>query len=164
MVVPIDKFTKWPEATAVAKANKNSALKFIKDLVARFGILNQIITDNGTQFTSNLFGDYCNDMGIKLCFTSVAHPQSNVQAERANVEILKGLKTRTYDELRKHGSGWVDELPAVMWANRTAPSRATGEMPFFLVYGAEAVLSAEVTLGSPRVRSYQEEDQDARWQ
>ena len=77
MVVPIDKFTKWPEATTVVKADKNSALKFIKDLVARFGILNQIITDKGTQFTSNLFGDYCNDMGIKLCFAFIAHPRSN---------------------------------------------------------------------------------------
>jgi hypothetical protein len=82
--------------------------------------------------------------------------------ERANAEILKGLKTRTYDELRKHGSGWVDELPAVIWANRTIPSRATGETPFFLVYGAEAVHPAEVTLGSPHVRACQEEDQDAR--
>ena len=48
MYVAIDKFMKWPEATAVVKANKNLALKFIKDLVARFGIPNRIITDNGT--------------------------------------------------------------------------------------------------------------------
>ena len=76
--------TLWsrPEATAVVKANKNSALKFIKDLVARFCIPNWIITDNGTQFTSNLFGDYCDVMGIKLCFASIAHPRSNGQAER----------------------------------------------------------------------------------
>ena len=86
---------------------------------------------------------------------NIAHPQSNGQAERANTEILKGLKTRMYDELRKHGSGWVDELPAVIWANRTTPNRATGETPFFLVYGAEAVLPGEVTLGSPRVRANQ---------
>jgi len=33
------------------------------------------------QFTSNLFGDYCNDMGIKLCFASVVHPGSNGQAD-----------------------------------------------------------------------------------
>jgi len=48
LYVAIDKFMKWPEATAVVKANKNLALKFIKDLVARFGIPNRIITDNGT--------------------------------------------------------------------------------------------------------------------
>ena len=57
MYVVIDKFTKWPEATAAMKANKNSALKFIKDLVARIGVPNRIITDNRTQFTSNLFGE-----------------------------------------------------------------------------------------------------------
>ena len=142
MYVALDKFTKWLEATTVIKANKNSALKFIKDLVAQFGIPNRIITDNGTQFTSNLFGDYYDDMGMKLCFASVAHPQSNGQAKQANAEILKGVKTRTYDELKKHGSRWVDELPAVVWANQTTPSRATGETPFFLVYGAEVVVSA----------------------
>ena len=108
LYVAIDKFTKWPEAAVVVKANKNSALKFIKDLVARFGVPNRIITDNGTQFTSNLVGDYCDDMGIKLCFASVAHPRSNGQAERANAEILKGLKTWTYNELKKHGSKWID--------------------------------------------------------
>ena len=94
LYVAIDKFTKWPKETTVVKANKNSALKFIKDLVARFGVPNRIITDNGTQFPSNLFGDYCDDMGIKLCFASVAHPRSNGQVEQANVEILKGQKTR----------------------------------------------------------------------
>jgi len=104
------------------KANKNSALKFIKDLVARFGVPNRIITDNGILFTSKLFGNYCDDMGIKLCFASVAHPRSNGQVGRANAKILKELKTRTYNELKKHGSGWIDELLAMVWANRTTPN------------------------------------------
>ena len=65
----------------VIKANKNSALKLTKDLLARFGVPNRIITDKGMQFTSNLFGDYCDNMGIKLCFASVAHPGSNGQAD-----------------------------------------------------------------------------------
>ena len=121
---------------------------------------NRIITDNGTQFTSELFGDYCEDMGIKLCFASPAHPRSNGQVERANAEILKGLKTKTFNILKKHGDSWIEELPAVLWANRTTPSRATGETPFFLVYGAEAVLPSELTLRSPRATMYCEADQD----
>ncbi|XP_039805149.1 uncharacterized protein LOC120669468 [Panicum virgatum] len=136
------------EAIAVVKTNKNSVLKFIKDLVPCFDVPNRIITDNGTQFTSNLFGDYCDDMGIKMCFASAAHPRSNGQAERANTEILRGLKTWTYNELKKHGSRWIDELPAVVWIDGTTPNQATRETLFFLVYGAEAVLPAEVTLGS----------------
>jgi hypothetical protein len=47
--------------------------------------------------------------------------------ERANAEILRGLKTRTYDCLKKHGANWVSELLSVLWGNRTTPSRATGE-------------------------------------
>ena len=121
---------------------------------------NRIITDNGTQFTSDLFGCYCEDMGIKLCFASPAHPESNGQAERANAEILKGLRTKTYNCLKKHGNSWIEELPAVLWANRTTPSRATGETPFFMVYGAEAMLPSELTLGSPRATLFGQVDQD----
>nr|CAE01745.2 OSJNBb0056F09.8 [Oryza sativa Japonica Group] len=88
LYVAVDKFTKWPEAYPVIKIDKHSTLKFIKGITARFGVPNRIITDNGTQFTSELFGDYCEDMGIKLCFASPAHPRSNGQVERANAEIL----------------------------------------------------------------------------
>jgi hypothetical protein len=80
--------------------------------------------------------------------------------ERANAEILKGLKTRTYDGLEKHGKKWIDELPCALWRNRTSPSRATGETPFFMVYGAEVVLPPEVTMGSVRVQTYDEAAQD----
>nr|AAP53804.1 retrotransposon protein, putative, unclassified [Oryza sativa Japonica Group] len=160
LYVAVDKFTKWPEAYLVIKIDKHSALKFIRGITARFRVPNRIITDNGTQFTSELFGDYCEDMGIKLCFASPAHPRSNGQVERANAEILKGLKTKTFNILKKHGDSWIEELPAVLWANQTTPSRATGEMPFFLVYGAEAVLPSELTLRSPRVTMYCEADQD----
>jgi hypothetical protein len=76
--------------------------------------------------------------------------------ERANAEILRGLKTRTYDCLKKHGANWVNELPSVLWGKRTTPSRATEETPFFLVYGAEACLPPEIIMGSPWVRSFDE--------
>jgi hypothetical protein len=71
--------------------------------------------------------------------------------ERANAEILRGIKTRTYDCLKKHSANWVSELPSVLWGNRTTPSQAIGETPFFLVYGAEACLPLEIIMGSPRV-------------
>jgi transposase InsO family protein len=55
LYVTIDKFTKWLEATPVVKINKQSVVKFIKSIVCRFRVLNRIITDNGSQFTSGAF-------------------------------------------------------------------------------------------------------------
>jgi hypothetical protein len=70
--------------------------------------------------------------------------------------ILQGLKPRIFDRLNKSGRKWPQELPAVVWSLRTTPSRATGFTPFFLVYGAEAILPTDLEYGSPRVRSYNE--------
>jgi transposase InsO family protein len=64
LYVAINKFTKWPEATPVVKINKQSAVKFIKSIICRFGVPNRIITDNGSQFTSGTFQRYCEDLGI----------------------------------------------------------------------------------------------------
>ena len=71
----------------------------------------------------------------------MAHPRSNGQAERANAEVLKGLKTRTFKKkLEACGRGWYDELRSILWSIHTTATKPTGETPFFLVYGAEAVL------------------------
>ena len=162
LYVAIDKFTKWPEAEAVTQIDKHSAIKFIKNIVARFGVPNRLITDNGTQFTSHAFIDYCETLGTRVCYASAAHPQSNGQAERANAEILKGLKTKSFHPLKKKGVNWISELHSVLWSLRTSPSRATGETPFFLVYGAEAVLPTELTYTSPWVALFEEETQTQR--
>jgi hypothetical protein len=149
LFVAIDKFTKWPEATPVVSITQGAIVAFLKSIVYRFEVPSRIIMDNGTQFTCRLFQEYCEGIDTQLCFASVAHPKSNSQVERANAEILKGLKTRIYDCLKKHGANWVKELPSVLWGNWTTPSRATGETPFFLVYGAEACLPPEILMGSP---------------
>ena len=133
MYVAIDKFTKWPEVEAVRKVTAQSAIKFFKGLVCRFGVPNRIITDNGTQFTTHAFMQYIEDLGSRVCFASLAHPWSNGQAERANAEVLRGLRTKSFDRLRKSGRRWIDELPAVLWSIRTTPNRATGQTPFALV-------------------------------
>jgi hypothetical protein len=67
--------------------------------------------------------------------------------------ILQGLKPRIYNDLNKFGKRWMKELPLVVWSLRTTPSCATGFMPFFLVYGAEAVLPTDLEYGSPRTKA-----------
>jgi hypothetical protein len=73
--------------------------------------------------------------------------------ERANGMILQGLKPRIYNDLNKFGKRWMKELPSVVWSLRTTPSRATGFLPFFLVYGVEAILPTDLEYGSPRTKA-----------
>jgi hypothetical protein len=110
-----------------------------------------------------VFQGYCKDLGIQICYAFIAHPESNGQVERANAEILKGLKTHTYDGLKKLSKKWIDEFSCALWDNRTSPSQTTGETLFFLVYGAEANLPPEVTMGSLRVQTYDKAAQDQIW-
>jgi hypothetical protein len=130
---------------------------FFTNIIHRFGVLNSIITDNGTQFTGRKFLDFCEDHHIRVDWAAVAHPMTNGQVERANGMILQGLKPRIYNDLNKFGRRWMKELPLGDWSLRTTPSRATGFTPFFLVYGVEAILPTDLEYGSPRRRAYDDQ-------
>ena len=67
--------------------------------------------------------------------------------------MLKIIKTR----LKVAKGIWPDELPSVLWAYRTTTRTPTGETPFQLTYGADAVIPAEIGLTSYRVQSYTED-------
>ncbi|GKV40125.1 hypothetical protein SLEP1_g47794 [Rubroshorea leprosula] len=147
LVVAVDYFTKWIEAKPLSTTTERKIEEFLfNSILCRFGIPKRIIADNGPQFRAAALRSFCNDYGIELTMTSVYTPQSNGQAESANKIVLRGLKTRV---LAAH-STWVDELNKVLWSCRTTPSSATGETPFSLAYGAEAVIPVEVGLLSDR--------------
>ncbi|XP_022014203.1 uncharacterized protein LOC110913687 [Helianthus annuus] len=96
-------------------------------------------------------------MKIEHTFSSVAHPQANAQVVSVNKSIVDGIKARLGTRRR----GWVDELPSILWAHRTMPKTSTGETPFSLVYGSEAVIPAEVGLPSPRLTAVNTVDNEA---
>jgi hypothetical protein len=154
MLVAVDKFTKWVEAAPVTTQDLTAAINFIKSIVFCFGVPYSIITDNGTNFISKEFKSYCKGLGIKLKFTSVAHPKTNRQVEKANGLICNGIKKRVLAPLEKAKHAWVDELPSELWSLRNTPNAATQETPFFLVHGAETVLLVEITHEAPRVKAY----------
>jgi hypothetical protein len=56
------------------------------------------------------------------------------------MDKLSGQTRTYYDDLKKHGARWINELPCVLWANRTSLSHITGEMPFFTIYKIEVIL------------------------
>jgi transposase InsO family protein len=120
-------------------------VEFIQDIIFRFGISNSIITDLGSNFTSSEFFDFCEQRSIQIKYASVAHP-------RANEMILKALRKKVFDKNEKFAGKWIRELLYVVWSLRTQPSRALhGNTPFFMVYGSEAVLPADLKFGAPRL-------------
>ncbi|KAL2230583.1 UNVERIFIED_CONTAM: Gag-Pol polyprotein [Sesamum indicum] len=157
IIVAVEYFSKWVEAEAVAKISEREVINFIwKNIICRFGIPRILISDNGTQFQGRKITEWCKELKIAQHFTAVANPQANGQTEVTNRTILQHLKTR----LESKGS-WVDELHGVLWAYRTTPQTATGETPFCLVYGTEAIIPAEIGEESQRVMQYEPEANQA---
>ena len=69
---------------------------------------------------------------------------------------MKIIKTR----LEGANGVWPDELLGVLWAYKTAVRTPTGETPFRLAYGSEAVILAEVHMANHRVMKYQDKDNE----
>ena len=72
--------------------------------------------------------------------------------------MLKIIKT----QLEGAKGIWLDKLPDVLWAYRTTVRTPTGETPFKLAYGSEAVILAEVHMASHRVKEYQAEENEVQ--
>uniref|UniRef100_A0A2N9HSY3 RNase H type-1 domain-containing protein n=1 Tax=Fagus sylvatica TaxID=28930 RepID=A0A2N9HSY3_FAGSY len=75
---------------------------------------------------------------------------ANGQAESSNKTLLDGIKKR----LENAKGRWVEELPSILWTYRTTPRCSTGETPFSLTYGVEAVIPLEVGLPTIRTEYY----------
>ncbi|XP_038971178.1 uncharacterized protein LOC120104328 [Phoenix dactylifera] len=125
-------------------------LKCLCPSEAKFGLPRILLSDNGRQFDNVRFREFCFELGIDHRFTSVFYPQTNGETEVTNRTILQGLKAR----LDRSKEQWVEDLYNVLWAYRTTFRLSTGETPFNLAYGTEAVIPLEIGLPSPRVEHY----------
>ena len=136
------------EAEPLSTIRETDARRFAwRNIVTRFGVPRALVSDNGTQFDGNVFRAFCEELGIRNYYSTPAYPQCNGQAEISNKTLLSGIKKR----LERSKGKWVEELPSVLWSYRTTPRRSTGQTPFSLAYGVEAVIPLEV--GLPTIRS-----------
>jgi len=112
------------EAITVAK-------KFITKIVLEYGIPEEILTDQGTNFTSDMFKNVCKLLKINKAQTTAYHPESNGALERSHRTLTEYL--RHY--INTDQTDWDEWLPYAVFTYNTTPHTATGCTPFELVYG-----------------------------
>jgi hypothetical protein len=92
VVVAVEYFSKWIEAKPLATITSVTVQKFFwQNIVCRFGIPKAITVDNGTRFDAEAFKEFFDQIGTKIHFASVRHPESNGLVERANGIIMTGI-------------------------------------------------------------------------
>ncbi|XP_060201150.1 uncharacterized protein LOC132629778 [Lycium barbarum] len=158
ILVAIDYFTKWVEASSHKSVTKKVVADFVRsNIICRFGVPESIITDNGANLNSGLMQEICDTFKITHRNSTPYRPQMNGAVEAANKNIKRIL--RKMIDNYKH---WHEKLPLALLGYRTTVRTSTGATPYLLVYGTEAVLPAEVEI--PSLRIIQEAElSDAKW-
>lgn len=116
----IDSFSKWPEIVETNSITTIATIDILRDVFARYGSPVELVSDNGTQFTSSQFKYFCEVQGIKHTYTSPYHPMSNGQAERF-VDTLK----RSFKKLQGEGDRRKENLALFLQRYRATPNRYT---------------------------------------
>ena len=129
MLAMTDYFSKWIEVEAFRQVKSKEVISFIKrNILCKFGVPSEIICDNGSQFISDKMEAFCRQWNITLVKSTPRYPQANGQAESRNKIIINNLKKR----LTTHKGLWVEELPWVLWADKTTPKNLDRGKHIFL--------------------------------
>ena len=95
--VLMDAYSKWPEVVELRSATAAKTIKVLRQLFARYGLPEQVVSDNGSQFTSEEFEEFMKRNGIKHMFSAPYHPATNKWLNRVlRPDIQKGYESRMY--------------------------------------------------------------------
>ncbi|UYV60745.1 hypothetical protein LAZ67_1002098, partial [Cordylochernes scorpioides] len=134
IIVLTDYYTRYAETRAVSEATVKEVSKFlVEDIFLRHGALQYLISDRGSQFTSNLMKEVMKTCKIKHCFTTSYHPQTNGLTERLNRTLINMLSMYVNTDQKN----WDEILPFITHAYNTTIQETTGYSPFVLMFGRE---------------------------
>ena len=142
ILVICDHFSKWSQAYAMANVTAESVAKRIVDYGFAFGLCVNLLTDQGTNFQSQLLREVCELLDIKQVRTSPYHPETDGLTERFN-RTLKAMIRATIGEDQKD---WDEHLSELCFAYNTATHSSTDCTPFELVYGRKPKLPLDIVL------------------
>uniref|UniRef100_A0A7I4YY53 RNA-directed DNA polymerase n=1 Tax=Haemonchus contortus TaxID=6289 RepID=A0A7I4YY53_HAECO len=131
--VIVDAYSKWPEIVEMSSVTTSCTIRELRRLFAQFGNPQTLVTDNGTQFTSAEFDDFCTKNGIRHIKSPPFHPQSNGQAERF-VDTFK----RNFKKMKESSSPTEALQNFLQTYRRTpCPSAPGGQSPAELFLGRQ---------------------------
>lgn len=140
IIVCQDYFTKWVEVKACPSTEASVIRDFLTDEVfSRYGVCDELVTDQGTQMTSRQFQEFLNEIGIRHLKTSVYHPQSDM-VERTNRTFLNMIRSYMNEAM----DNWDEHLQSLAFAYRTALHEGIGVSPFEAIHGWKARLPVDV--------------------
>jgi hypothetical protein len=116
----------------------------INQVFTRYGLPRYILSDNGPQFVSNLFKEFCRLMAIQRKLTANYHPQTNM-TERVN----RTLKPLIAIFAQEHPHSWDKEIQKLALAIRTSVNETTGDTPAFLMFGRDPRIPLDLMVGDP---------------
>ena len=123
-LIAVDAHSKWIEATVMTTTTASKAITELCKMFAAYGLPEQVISDNGPQFTSNEFDEFMKENGIKHLLTSPYHPKSNGEAERAVQTFKNSLKAREGEN-----EDLQTKLSRFLLYYRKTPTTSTGLAP-----------------------------------
>ena len=130
LLIVSDSFSKWIEVVTMRSTTAERTVEELRKLFARHGLPVQIVTDNGTQFTSEEFAKFTRMNGIKHIRVAPFHPKSNGAAEKAVQTVKNGLQASQGD-----GGSVEQRLARFLMNHRSTPVAVTGKTPAELLYG-----------------------------
>jgi len=144
-----DNLTKFSKAIPIPNQEAATvAREFTIKIVLEYGIPEEVLTDQGTNFVSEMFKNVCKLLKINKVQTTAYHPESNGALERSHRTLTEYL--RHY--INADQTDWDEWLPYAIFTYNTTPHTATGYTPFELVYGHQATLPS--ALSNPPKPSY----------
>jgi transposase InsO family protein len=107
----MDFFTKWIEAIPTRSASHMVIIRFLEDLITRFGFPSKIVTDNATSFKAEPLAKFYEQFKIKLIHSTPYYPQGNGLAESSNKSLIRIIK-RLLEDNKK---AWDSKLKFSLW-------------------------------------------------
>jgi hypothetical protein len=126
--------TKWPVVVALSDQTANTVAKaLVEQVFLVYGVPRILLTDRGTNFTSQVIREINEYWGVKQSFTTPYHPQTDGMVERFN----RTLTTMLASHVQENQRNWDDLIPYVTYAYRITVHASTKETPFFLMFGRD---------------------------